>query len=108
MNNSDETEIGEPGDSDDGESFFHQWYMVAMLILAMVVSFVDRQVITLLVEPIRRDMDISDTGISLLMGFAFAIFYVTMGVPIARLSDSRSRKMIISAGMLLWSIATAA
>lgn len=86
----------------------YEWYLVAVLMMAFVVSFIDRQVITLLVEPIRRDLDISDTGISLLMGFAFAIFYVTMGVPIARLSDSRSRKMIISAGMFLWSIATAA
>ena len=76
--------------------------------LAFIVSFIDRQVITLLVQPIRRDLQISDTEISLLMGFAFAIFYVLMGVPIARLSDSRSRKMIISVGILLWSIATAA
>jgi MFS family permease len=75
--------------------------------LAQVVSFVDRQVITLLVQPIRSDLDISDTQMSLLMGFAFAIFYVTMGVPIARMSDRRSRRVIISAGIFLWSIATA-
>jgi MFS family permease len=89
------------------ERLVQEWYLVGILMLAFVISFIDRQVITLLVEPIRRDMDISDTGISLLMGFAFAIFYVTMGVPIARLSDSRSRKAIISAGMLMWSVATA-
>ena len=76
--------------------------------LAMVVSFIDRQVITLLVAPIRADLGLSDTQMSLLMGFAFAIFYVTMGVPIARLSDRYSRRTIIAAGIFLWSVATAA
>ncbi len=76
--------------------------------LAQVVSFIDRQVITLLVQPIRADLAISDTQISLLMGFAFAIFYVAMGVPIARLSDRYSRRTIIATGIFLWSLATAA
>ena len=75
--------------------------------LAQVVSFIDRQVITLLVQPIRADLQISDTEMSLLMGFAFAIFYVTMGVPIARLSDRHSRRTIIAIGIFLWSLATA-
>ncbi len=76
--------------------------------LAMVVSFIDRQVITLLVQPIRADLGISDTQMSLLMGFAFAIFYVTMGVPIARLADRYSRRTIIAIGIFMWSLATAA
>ena len=76
--------------------------------LAQVVSFIDRQVITLLVQPIRADLAISDTEMSLLMGLAFAIFYVTMGVPIARLSDRYSRRTIIATGIFLWSLATAA
>ena len=76
--------------------------------LAQVVSFIDRQVITLLVQPIRADLAISDTQMSLLMGFAFVIFYVTMGVPIARLSDRYSRRTIIAIGIFLWSLATAA
>ena len=74
----------------------YPWYVVVILTLAQVVSFIDRQIITLLVQPIRADLAISDTQISLLMGFAFAIFYVTMGVPIARLSDRRSRRTIIA------------
>ena len=76
--------------------------------LAQVVSFIDRQVITLLVQPIRADLAISDTEMSLLMGLAFAIFYVTMGVPIARLSDRYSRRTVIATGIFLWSLATAA
>ena len=96
----------QPG-TDQPRSLAYEWYVVAMLMVAYIVSFVDRQVITLLVQPIRRDLGISDTEISLLMGFAFAIFYVTMGLPIARLADARSRRAIISAGILLWSLATA-
>src|SRR6056297_414250 len=72
------------------KSYWYEWYVVGVLMVAYMVAFVDRQVITLLVEPIRADLEISDTGISLLMGLAFAIFYVTMGVPIARLSDRYS------------------
>lgn len=94
-------------EKDNQKPLVYEWYVVGILMLAFVISFIDRQVITLLVAPIRRDLEISDTEISLVMGFAFAIFYVTMGVPIARLSDSRSRKSIIAVGMLLWSAATA-
>ncbi len=85
----------------------YSWYVVIVLILAYIVSFVDRQIMTLLVEPIRNDLGLSDTGISLLIGFAFAIFYVLMGVPIARLSDTRNRRNIIAAGIFVWSIMTA-
>ena len=96
--------MGRPGAR---RPLIYEWYVVIVLMVAYIVSFVDRQVITLLVQPIRRDLGLSDTGISLLMGLAFAIFYVTMGLPIARLADSRSRRAIISAGVLLWSLATA-
>ena len=90
-----------------GRWLVYPWYVVVILMLAQVVSFIDRQVITLLVQPIRADLAISDTEMSLLMGFAFAIFYVTMGVPIARLSDRYSRRTIIATGIFLWSLATA-
>ena len=97
-----------PSGPDPEKPLVYEWYVVFILILASMVSFIDRQVITLLVQPIREDLGISDTEISLLMGMAFAIFYVTMGVPIARLSDTYSRKRIIAAGIFLWSCATAA
>ena len=98
----------EPGAQAPAPRLVYPWYVVVILMLAMVVSFIDRQVITLLVQPIRADLGISDTKMSLLMGFAFAIFYVTMGVPIARLADRYSRRTIIAAGIFLWSLATAA
>lgn len=87
---------------------FYPWYVVAVLTFAFTVAFIDRQILSLLVQPIRRDLGISDTQISLLAGFAFAVFYSFLGVPIARLADRRSRRAIISVGVFLWSLMTAA
>ncbi|MCC7413104.1 MAG: MFS transporter [Gammaproteobacteria bacterium] len=75
--------------------------------VAYVFSFIDRQIITLLIDPIRADLGISDTRFSLVHGLAFSIFYALMGLPIARLADNRSRPLLIAAGIFLWSIATA-
>lgn len=89
-------------------SLAYPWYIVSLCMLAYIFSFIDRQVITLLVEPIRADLQISDTQFSLLHGLAFAMLYATAGIPIARLADSRSRPAIISVGIFVWSLATAA
>jgi len=84
------------------------WYGLAILFIAYTVSFVDRTILSLLVEPIKADLYLSDTQISLLHGLAFAIFYTFLGIPIARLADQRSRKLIITTGICVWSIMTAA
>lgn len=83
------------------------WYVVGILTLAYVSSFIDRQILSLLVEPIKRDLQISDTQISLLMGLSFGIFYTLLGIPIARLADLKSRKHIVAWGIGLWSAMTA-
>ena len=85
----------------------YAWYAVGVLTIAYMFSFIDRQILNLLVGPIRRDLGISDTKMSLLMGFSFAIFYSFFGIPLGRLADSKSRRTIIAAGMLLWSLLTA-
>lgn len=90
------------------ESLAYPWYIVSLCMLAYIFSFIDRQVITLLIEPIRADLQISDTEFSLLHGLAFAMLYAIAGIPIARLADSRSRPVIISVGIFVWSLATAA
>lgn len=87
---------------------FYPWYVVVVCMLAYLFSFVDRQVLTLLIEPIQRDLDLSDTEFGLLHGFAFALFYATMGIPVARLADQHSRPLIISVGIVVWSLATVA
>ncbi|GIS50676.1 MAG: hypothetical protein Ct9H90mP25_1100 [Gammaproteobacteria bacterium] len=78
-----------------------------ILFLAYVSSFVDRQVIGLLVEPIKADFQISDTEVSLLLGLSFAIFYCLVALPIGRLVDTKSRKNIVAVGITLWSFMTA-
>jgi MFS family permease len=83
------------------------WYAVVVLAIAYVFSFIDRQILSLLVAPIRRDLNISDTQMSLLMGISFALFYTLLGFPIGRMADSRSRRNIITCGVLAWSLFTA-
>lgn len=86
----------------------YAWYALAVLILAYTISFIDRQALTLMVDPIRETLGISDTQLSLLHGFAFAIFYTIMGIPIGRMVDRRRRTWIIAAGIVVWSLMTAA
>src|SRR5690606_38045201 len=84
------------------------WFTVSILLVAYVLSFIDRQILNLLVEPIRRDLAISDTQMSLLMGLSFAIFYTIAGIPLGRVADSKGRRGLIGAGVLVWSLMTAA
>ncbi|HEY5218423.1 MAG TPA: MFS transporter, partial [Gemmatimonadaceae bacterium] len=70
----------------------YAWYVLAVLTLANVGGFVDRQILSLLVVPIRHDLGISDTQVSLLMGLAFSIFYTVLGLPLGWLADRASRK----------------
>lgn len=93
---------------DDWPSPAQGWYTVGVLIVVYLVALVDRQIMTLLVQPIRRDLGLSDTQLSLLIGLAFAVFYTVLGVPIARLADRRPRRTIIAVGVFFWSVMTAA
>ena len=71
----------------------------------MLVNFLDRGIINLLIEPIKRDLGISDTQMGLITGLAFATFYLVLGLPIARLVDTGSRRLILGAGLAIWSVA---
>jgi len=82
------------------------WYMVIVLMLAYILSFIDRVILGLLVGPIRADLNISDTQMSLLYGFVFAIFYTAIGVPIAHAIDRYNRRNIIAVSVTLWSAMT--
>ena len=85
----------------------YAWFVVAVLALANCVSFIDRLILSLLVQPIKGELGISDTAFSLLAGAAFAIFYCGMGLVIARWADRYSRKWIITSGVTLWCAMTA-
>jgi predicted MFS family arabinose efflux permease len=82
-------------------------YALALLFCAYVVNYVDRQVITVLQDPIKRDLHLTDTQLGLMTGLSFALFYAVLGLPIARIADRRSRKTIITISMSLWSLMTA-
>lgn len=84
----------------------YSWYVLCILTLSFTVSFIDRQVLTLLIDPIKSDLNISDTQVSLLIGFAFSLFYVSMAIPIARQVDKGNRVNIIAIGVFFWSIMT--
>jgi MFS family permease len=84
----------------------YAWYVVGVLTLAYVLSFIDRQILSLMVEPIRRDLKISDKQMSLLMGASFAVFYTFFGIPLGRLADTRSRRGLIAVGIAFWSVMT--
>lgn len=85
----------------------YAWYVVLVLMIIYIFSFIDRQILALLVTPIRAHFAISDTQMSLLMGFTFALFYTFFGIPIGRIADSRSRRGLIAIGLIFWSIMTA-
>ncbi len=82
------------------------WYATIVLLIAYTFSFVDRQVLNLLVEPIRADLGLSDTQISFLQGLAFVVPYVLMSVPVGRLVDRFNRLWVLIGGILAWSFTT--
>jgi MFS family permease len=82
------------------------WYVVAVLYLSYTFSFVDRAIIAYLVGPIRGDLQINDFQFSLIQGLAFVTFNATMGIPLGRFADSRSRRGLLALGIALWSCMT--
>ncbi|NNC54535.1 MAG: MFS transporter, partial [Pseudomonadales bacterium] len=82
-------------------------YVLVLLTLVYAVNFVDRQLVAILQEAIKADIGLSDTQLGLLTGFAFAMFYVLAGIPIARLADRSNRRNIISIAIAVWSCMTA-
>lgn len=97
-----------PGRAPGGATGAYAWYVVAVLMVANVSSYVDRQVLALLVGPIKRDLGVTDTEIGLLHGLSFAVFFTLLGFPIAKWADVANRRAIIAAGVAVWSAMTAA
>lgn len=83
------------------------WWAVFVFGATLMVDYVDRSIITLLIEPIKRDLQLTDTEISLVMGFAFIAFYLVLGLPLARWIDGGPRRLILGTCIGLWSICTA-
>jgi predicted MFS family arabinose efflux permease len=81
--------------------------MMALLVVAYTLNFVDRQIIGILAEPIKGDLGLTDAELGWMGGTAFALFYTLLAIPIAMLADRRNRSTIIAIGLTLWSAATA-
>ena len=97
-----------PADTQPAVSRRYANYALWLLTAVYVVNFVDRQILSILMPSIQKDLQLSDTQLGILGGLAFALFYATLGIPIGRLADSWSRKGVISISLVLWSAMTAA
>ena len=95
--------VGQPSEA----SLRYGWYVAIVLMLCNTLSFIDRQILGLLVTPIKLELGISDTRIGLLQGLAFGIFYTLLGIPIGRIADRGSRRNLVVAGIFCWSLMTA-
>jgi MFS family permease len=89
-------------------SLKYAWYVAIVLMLCNTLSFIDRQILGLLVTPIKNDLGLSDTSIGLLQGLAFGLFYTLLGIPMGRFVDRGNRRNLVAAGILCWSVMTAA
>ncbi|HEY2779400.1 MAG TPA: MFS transporter [Steroidobacteraceae bacterium] len=98
-----------PDDDDSGyPRRSYAWGVLAILVATAIVSYTDRQVLSLLVDPVRHDLGISDTQISLLLGTAFAVIYGIAGIPFGMLADRTSRRNLIFFAVVVWSAGTVA
>jgi MFS family permease len=86
----------------------YAWYITIVLMLCYALSFVDRQILSLLVSQIKADLRISDTRIGLLQGLSFALFYASMGLPLGRIADLANRRNLVAICIAFWSCFTAA
>jgi MFS family permease len=93
-------------DAIDARALKRRNLTLALLTLTYFFSYMDRQILAILQELIRKDLDLSDTQLGLLSGFAFAIFYATLGIPVARLADRWHRGKIIAISLSIWSAMT--
>ena len=82
-------------------------YALGVLVVVYTFNFIYRQILSILLEPIKQDLGLSDTALCMLTGFAFALFYATLGIPIARLADRGNRRNIIAGALTIWSVMTA-
>src|SRR5690606_487721 len=83
-------------------------WVLLLMTLTYTSSFMDRTILSILQNPIKQELQLSDTQLGLLGGFAFALFYSTLGVPVARLAERMDRRRLIAASLVIWSVATAA
>ena len=85
----------------------YAYYVLGVLFVVTIFNYIDRQILSILLQPIKDDLKISDTALGFLTGFAFAIFYTVAGIPLARIADRWSRRSLIAISLATWSLMTA-
>ena len=85
----------------------YAWYALIVLVIVYALNFIDRQILSILAEDIKRDLGLEDAQIGFLYGTAFAVFYALFGIPLGRLADSWYRGRVMAIGLALWSSMTA-
>ncbi len=97
---------GIDADADEEISPGYARYVLGVLFIVYVINFIDRQVLSVFIGPIKEEFAVSDTQMGLLVGFGFALFYTFAGIPIARWADRGNRRSIIALGLTVWSAMT--
>ena len=82
-------------------------YALGILVVVYTFNFIDRQILSILLQPVKDDLGLSDTAMGMLTGFAFAAFYATLGIPIARFADRSNRRNLVAWALGIWSLMTA-
>src|SRR5215475_14610838 len=85
----------------------YAYYVLGVLFVVYIFNFIDRQILAILLQPIKEDLKVSDTALGFLTGFAFAVFYTFTGLPLARLADRWVRRSLIAMSISVWSVMTA-
>ena len=93
-----------PSENDKPEPY--AWYVLGVLVLVYILNFIDRQVLTILAEDLKADLNLADSDLGFLYGTAFGVFYALFGVPLGRLADNWHRIRLMTAGLALWSMMT--
>jgi hypothetical protein len=101
-------EISTTGESPPTVGGPYAYYVLGVLFVVYIFNFIDRQILAILLQPIKEDLAISDTALGFLTGFAFAVFYAFAGLPLARLADRWVRRSLIAISLATWSVMTAA
>lgn len=100
--------MSEPERTPQGTHPYYPWYVLSVLVLVYVLNFIDRNILSILANDIKRDLGLSDADLGFLYGTAFGVFYSLFGIPLGKLADGWNRTKLLTFGLSLWSLMTAA